>query len=156
MNWITIATLLTFAAYLFYIGVIPSISDSYREKKVDRRIYHAFFFVVAVLIAAQGLYTRLDIPYLITGFLFYCISLAASFWQRREGILHVAFTYSAIALGTVMTTLQVWPTWGLFALIPPVVLIAGGLLMKELVRWNVTFWQEILAIVTVFGPIVFY
>ena len=113
MNYFSIALLCVTAAYLIHIGVIPSISDSYRTIK-DRRVYHAFFAVSGVLIACQGVYAEeLAIPYVLTGVFFWWISLAAAFWLPREKWLHVLFTYVSICSGLTLTIIRIWPTWGL-------------------------------------------
>ncbi len=72
MNYVTIATLAAFASYLFYTGIIPSISDSYR--KVDIRFYHLFFGVVSVLVWLQSIYVSdaMDIAYGLAGFFLFC------------------------------------------------------------------------------------
>jgi len=154
MNYVTIATLIAFASYLFYIGIIPSISDSYRTLN-DKRFYFLFFFVVAVLIWLQNIYAReaLHIPYMLAGYFFFCISLAASFWLKPEGLLHVLFTYSAITVGMLCTVLQLWAKYGLLSLLPVVVLIGGGLLLRN--KKNATYWQEVLSIGCIFVPLIF-
>jgi hypothetical protein len=156
MNYVTIVTLIHIAVYLFHIGVIPSISDSYRTLK-DKRLYHAFFFVFGAMIAAQGAYCpdRMQIPYVFAGFCIFGLSLAAEFWKEDQGFWHVAFTYAGISLGQLLTVLWLWPTWGILSLVPVVALIGGGLLMLKFMKSNVTYWQEVLAVVTCFGPIIF-
>lgn len=155
MNIVTILTLATTAAYLIHIGIIPSISDSYRTIK-DKRVYHVFFFVSAFLIACQGIYSRdeLDIPYLVAAFCFYGLSLAASFWNKGEGILHVAFTYSAIAIGLTMTIIRIWPYWGFWSLGLVGLMGLGALGVQMFIKSNRTYWQEVWAYIVVFGPIV--
>jgi len=154
MNYPALITLLITAAYLYYIKVIPSISDSYRTIK-DKRIYHAFFFVSAVLIACQGATTeeKLVIPYVIAGFFFYGISLAAAFWINGEGWLHVLCTYIAISVGLTLTVIRLWPAWGFKAMF----LVAGALIVAlfapVVIKKNSTYWQEVAAYLIIFGPI---
>jgi hypothetical protein len=152
MNTVTILTLIVTAAYLYHIGVIPSISDSYRTIK-DKRVYHIFFFVSAVLVGCQSIYSRdeLDIPYLVAGFCFYGISMAAAFWNKGEGRLHVVFTYTAIAIGLTITIIRIWPYWGYWSLVLAGVGIVTALVLRGVK--NSTYWQEIAAYVIVFGPI---
>lgn len=153
MNFVSIATLLHITVYLFYTGVIPSISDSYRTID-DKRLYHAFFIVFGALVALQGIYSpdRLDIPYVIAGFCIYGLSLAAEFWKKEQGWLHVAFTYTAIVIGMTLTVLWMWPTWGpFFSLIPVIVLATAAWVLHDVK--NATYWQEVAAVICIYIPI---
>lgn len=153
INFVSIAILALFAAFLFYTGVIPSISDSYRTLK-DKRVYHLFFAVVSGTVFLESIYSPdfLDIPYAIAGFCLWGLSLYAAFWKKDEKLGHVIFTYTAIAIGQTLTIIWIWPTWEWWALAPLVVLIAGVLLMKKIPK--ATYWREILVILTTFGPTV--
>lgn len=155
MNFVTIGILALFASFLVYIGIIPSISDSYRTLK-DKRFYHAFFGVTSIAVWLESIYApdKLDIPYAIAGLCLWGISLFASFWKKEEHIGHIICTLLAIALGQTLTVIWTWETWGPWAIFPPVVLTLGAWLIKSLVRWNQTYWIEVLAVITIFGPIV--
>lgn len=152
MNYVTIIHLVTTAVYLFYIGVIPSISDSYRTKE-RKLFYHLFFTVSTALIMLQGLYVDYYVWYLLAGFFFYSISVASRFWLTLEGPVHVVTTYTAIGLGIALTMVRIWPYWGWWALTLVVILGAGALLIQMFVRRNRVYWQEIAAYIIVFGPI---
>jgi hypothetical protein len=153
MNYFAIALLAVTAAYLFHVGVIPSISDSYRTIK-DTRVYHWFFAVSGVLIALQGVTTseRLIIPYVLTGVFFWFISLAAAFWLPREKWLHVIFTYTSIIAGLTLTVIRIWPSWGVYSLSLVVVMILAALWMPT--KKNDTYWQEVTAYLIIFVPII--
>jgi hypothetical protein len=154
MNYLSIATLIVTAWYLGHIGIIPSISDSYRTIK-DKRIYHGFFIVSAFLIGFQGATTeeRLIIPYVIAGFFFFCIALAAAFWKPDEKVLHVVFTYAAISAGLTLTILRIWPVWGFKTLGLVVLMVIIALLGPVVVKKNATYWQEVAAYLIIFIPI---
>lgn len=154
MNLVTIATLALITAFLIYSGVMPSISDAYRIVK-DKRIYHIFFVLAGILVAAQSAYSedRFDIPYIVAGFLIWAISMAAAFWNKGEGRLHVIFTYSGFALCIMLTILQLWP---IYKALPLLILVAYGVghfIVHFFIRSNKTYWQEIWFIICALGPL---
>lgn len=152
MNYPSILSLLVCLAYVLYTGVIPSISDSYRGNKVA---YHLFFGVLSVLVWAQSYYVddALDFLYGGAGFTLFGISLWASFWKREEHNGHIIFTLVSICLGLFGSVMQLWPTYGYNSLYLLLVFAIGSLLIKIFVRKNVTYWIEILAILSIFIPI---
>lgn len=154
MNYPSVALLLITAWYLGHIGIIPSISDSYRTIK-DKRVYHGFFIVSMFLIGFQGATTeeRLIIPYVLAGFFFFSVSLAAAFWKPDEKILHVVFTYTAIGIGLTLTVIRIWPQWGFKSLGLVVLMALVALLLPLVVKKNTTYWQECISYILIFLPI---
>jgi hypothetical protein len=156
MNFVTIAILIEFAVYLFYIGVIASISDSFRTVN-DKRIYRVFFAAISITVMLQELYApdHIDLWYLFAGFCLWGLSLAAEFWKKDQGFWHVAFTYTAIVILQTLTVVWIWPAFGVLSILPAIVLLAGAWILRTVLRWNVTYWQEVLALLTICGPIVY-
>jgi len=155
MNIVTILTLVIVSAFLIYTGVIPSISDAYRTVK-DKRIYHMFFALAGALVACQQIYAqdKFAIPYSIAGFLIWSISMAAAFWNKREGILHVCFTYSGFFTCLLLTILQIWPKYGALSLLVPAAFAAGYFFVHFFIKANKTYWQEVWLIVCALGPLI--
>lgn len=155
MNYVTLSTLIHIAIFLFYIGIIPSWSDSYRTLK-DKRIYHIFFIVLGVLVAMQSIYApdKLDIPYVFAGFCMYALSLASEFWKKDQGFMHVLFTYTGIAIGLTLTTIWKWEMWGVWSLLIPAALLAGSSFLS-LLRWNSVYWTELYCSLIILLPILF-
>lgn len=151
MNVSTILTLLSFALYGVHIGVIPSISDSYRTIK-NKSVYHIFFAVTSLLILSQAAYNyRYPWMFPIAAFFFWLISLAPQFWKSGAGKgYHVVFTYLAIGLGMACIIVQFWGTW---LWVPSVVGLAGGGYLIKRYLTNPTLWAEYAAVCAIFIPI---
>ena len=155
MNLVTIATLILTGAFLYYTGVIPSISDAYRTVK-DKRIYHAFFFLAGVLVSCQAIYAeeKYTIPYVIDGVLIWSISLASEFWKKDQGRLHVYFTYSGFAVFMLLTVLQIWPKHGTDSLFVPGVFGVSYFIINVFFKSNRTYWREIAFIICGMTPLI--
>mgnify|MGYP003406681174 FL=1 len=155
MNLVTIATLILTGAFLYYTGVIPSISDAYRTVK-DKRIYHAFFFLAGVLVSCQAIYAeeKYTIPYVIDGVLIWSISLAAEFWKKDQGRLHVYFTYSGFAVFGLLCVLQIWPKYGFNSLFVPAAFTTCYFIINVFFNSNKTSWYEIAYIISFMTPLI--
>lgn len=155
MNWATITVLALITVFLIYTGVIPSISDAYRTVK-DKRIYHLFFFLAAVLVGCQAIYCeqKFLIPYVVAGFQIFSISMAAEFWKKDQGRLHVIYTYSGFGLCMALTILQIWPRHHGDSLHVLGAFAVGYLIVHFFFKSNKTYWQEVWLIVCVLGPLI--
>ena len=151
MNIVTIITLAVFGAYALHIGLIPSISDSYRT--TDKRIYHGFFALASLLIWFQHYYNYKPVVkelFILAGFFLFMVSVAASFWKEKEKIIHPIVTYTAIIVGMSCVVIQFWFSW--MAIVPVVVLIGGAVLLRKVK--NATLWIEYLTVLCIFIPLI--